>query len=166
MSPIDFIPMAEETGLIIPIGEWVLRTACKQVLEWPNLRVAVNLSPIQFRNRDLVETVKQVLAETGLAPATARTGNHRKHSHPRHPSSLVILSALKEIGVNIAMDDFGTGYSSLGYLNSFPFDKIKIDRSFISTISDTDKSTAIVKSVISLGRSLEHDNDCRRCRNL
>ena len=154
VSPIDFIPMAEETGLIIPIGEWVLRTACKQVLEWPNLRVAVNLSPIQFRNRDLVQTVKQVLAETGLAPERLELEITESILINDTQAALVILSALKEIGVNIAMDDFGTGYSSLGYLNSFPFDKIKIDRSFISTISDTDKSTAIVKSVISLGRSL------------
>jgi diguanylate cyclase (GGDEF)-like protein/PAS domain S-box-containing protein len=154
VSPADFIPMAEETGLVIAIGEWVLRTACKQVQEWPGLHVAVNLSPVQFRNREIIETVKQVLVDTGLLPDRLELEITESVLINDSAAALRVLCALKEIGVNIAMDDFGTGYSSLVYLNSFPFDKIKIDRSFISSISETEKSTAIVKSIISLGQSL------------
>jgi diguanylate cyclase (GGDEF)-like protein/PAS domain S-box-containing protein len=154
VAPIEFIQMAEETGLIVPIGEWVLSTACKQILEWPKLGVAVNLSPIQFKNRDIVETVKKVLSDTGLDPTRLELEITESILINDPEAALRTLNALKNIGIKISMDDFGTGYSSLGYLNSFPFDKIKIDRSFISTISDEEKSTAIVKSVISLGRSL------------
>ena len=154
VAPGDFIQMAEETGLIVPIGEWVLNTACKQILEWPNLGVAVNLSPIQFKNRDIVETVKAVLVNTGLDPNRLELEITESILINDPEAALRTLNALKNIGIKISMDDFGTGYSSLGYLNSFPFDKIKIDRSFISTISDEEKSAAIVKSVISLGRSL------------
>jgi EAL domain-containing protein (putative c-di-GMP-specific phosphodiesterase class I) len=154
VAPGDFIQMAEETGLIVPIGEWVLSTACKQILEWPNLGVAVNLSPIQFKNRDFVETVKNVLVATGLDPHRLELEITESILITDPEAALRTLTALKNIGIKISMDDFGTGFSSLGYLNSFPFDKIKIDRSFISTISDEEKSTAIVKSVISLGRSL------------
>ncbi|TDK39678.1 EAL domain-containing protein [Rhizobium deserti] len=154
VSPIDFIPLAEETNLIVAIGEWVLETACRQALEWPDLRVAVNLSPIQFRNRELVEVVKDVLRRTGLQPERLELEITESVLINDVSSALATLTALKELGVKIAMDDFGTGYSSLGYLNSFPFDKIKIDKSFIGGMSDKDKSGAIVKSVISLGQSL------------
>ena len=140
--------------MIIAIGEWVLRTACKQVLQWPALKVAVNLSPVQFRNRELVDTVKQVLVDTGLEPHRLELEITESVLINDTEAALRVLTALKQVGVDIAMDDFGTGYSSLGYLNSFPFDKIKIDQSFISSMSDADKSTAIVKSVISLGQSL------------
>lgn len=154
VSPADFIPLAEETGLIISIGEWVLETACRQALEWDDLRVAVNLSPVQFRNRELVETVRQVLVRTGLEPARLELEITENVLINDSAAALDILNALKALGVKIAMDDFGTGFSSLGYLNSFPFDKIKIDKSFIGGMNDTAKSGAIVKSVISLGQSL------------
>ena len=154
VPPIDFIPLAEETNLIVSIGEWVLETACRQALSWPDLRVAVNLSPVQFRNRELVEVVKDVLKRTGLEPSRLELEITESVLINDVSSALATLTALKELGVKIAMDDFGTGYSSLGYLNSFPFDKIKIDKSFIGDMSDKDKSGAIVKSVISLGQSL------------
>ena len=154
VSPVDFIPLAEETNLIIAIGEWVLETACRQALSWPELRVAVNLWPVQFKNRELVEVVKDVLQRTGLEPGRLELEITESVLINDVSSALATLNALKDLGVKIAMDDFGTGYSSLGYLNSFPFDKIKIDKSFIGDMSDTDKSGAIVKSVISLGQSL------------
>lgn len=154
VSPADFIPLAEETGLIVSIGEWVLETACRQVLDWQNLRVAVNLSPVQFRNRELVETVREVLVRTGLAPERLELEITESVLINDASAALEILNGLKNLGVKIAMDDFGTGYSSLGYLNSFPFDKIKIDKSFIGDMDSKDKSGAIVKSVIGLGQSL------------
>ncbi|NLS03930.1 EAL domain-containing protein [Rhizobium sp. P32RR-XVIII] len=154
VSPAEFIPLAEETGLIVSIGEWVLETACRQALEWEGMRVAVNLSPVQFRNRELVETVRQVLERTGLEPARLELEITESVLINDATAALDILNGLKALGVKIAMDDFGTGYSSLGYLNSFPFDKIKIDKSFIGGMSNKDKSGAIVKSVISLGQSL------------
>lgn len=154
VSPADFIPLAEETGLIVAIGAWVLETACAQAVKWPNLRMAVNLSPVQFRNRELIETVKEVLDRTGLAAERLELEITESVLINDAVAALEILNALKSLGVKIAMDDFGTGYSSLGYLNSFPFDKIKIDKSFIGDMNAKDKSGAIVKSVISLGQSL------------
>ncbi len=154
VPPADFIPLAEETGLIVSVGEWVLETACRQALEWHGLRVAVNLSPVQFRNRELVETVRQVLVRTGLDSSRLELEITESVLINDAAAALDILTGLKNLGVRIAMDDFGTGYSSLGYLNSFPFDKIKIDKSFISDMGIKDKSGAIVKSVISLGQSL------------
>ncbi|RDJ05754.1 bifunctional diguanylate cyclase/phosphodiesterase [Rhizobium grahamii] len=154
VSPADFIPLAEETGLIISMGEWILETACRQVMEWDGLRVAVNLSPVQFRNRELVETVREVLVRTGLDPSRLELEITESVLINDSSAALEILNGLKGLGVKIAMDDFGTGYSSLGYLNSFPFDKIKIDKSFIGDMNSKDKSGAIVKSVISLGQSL------------
>jgi len=154
VSPAEFIPLAEETGLIVSMGEWILETACRQVMEWDGLRVAVNLSPVQFRNKELVETVRQVLVRTGLDPARLELEITESVLINDTSAALEILNGLKSLGVKIAMDDFGTGYSSLGYLNSFPFDKIKIDKSFIGDMNSKDKSGAIVKSVISLGQSL------------
>jgi predicted signal transduction protein with EAL and GGDEF domain len=155
VSPETFIPIAEKCGLIAPISEWVLRTACTQVLNWPDLRVAVNLSPVHFRSRELVDTIKSVLKETGLAPERLELEVTESVLIKDTAAALDILNALKALGVSIAMDDFGTGYSSLGYLNSFPFDKLKIDRSFISSLEDQEKSRAIVRSVLSLGESLQ-----------
>ena len=154
VSPGQFIPLAEDTGLILPIGEWVLRTACLQAAQWPDLVVAVNLSPVQFKSRDLVETVSQVLEETGLAAHRLELEITESVLLHDSASALLVLERLKATGVRIAMDDFGTGYSSLGYLNSFPFDKIKIDQSFIRDL-DAEKSNAIVRSVVSLGQSLK-----------
>jgi diguanylate cyclase (GGDEF)-like protein/PAS domain S-box-containing protein len=154
VAPSEFIPLTEETGLIISLGEWVLRAACRQALEWPDIRIAVNLSPVQFRNKELAATIGQILQETGLPPSRLELEITESVLINDATSALAILSSLKSMGVRIAMDDFGTGYSSLGYLNSFPFDKIKIDRSFISKLSDEDKSLAIVRSVVGLGNSL------------
>ena len=154
ISPGEFIPMAEETGLIVPIGEWALRTACQQAKHWPGLVMAVNVSAIQFKNREFVDTVRRILIETGLEPERLELEITEGVLLYDTAAALEILTALKKIGVRIAMDDFGTGYSSLGYLNSFPFDKIKIDRSFIINVTDTEKASAIVRSVISLGQSL------------
>ena len=155
ISPADFIPIAEATGLIIAMGEWVLRTACTQAQAWPGIRIAVNLSPVQFRHRELVETVQDVLMETRLDPERLELEITESVLINDTDAALKILKDLKRIGVKIAMDDFGTGYSSLAYLNCFPFDKIKIDRSFISDLKRDDKSSAIVRSVLSLGTSLE-----------
>ena len=155
IAPEEFIPIAEATGLVIAIGEWTLRTACEQVKAWPGLHVAVNLSPVQFKHRELVDTIKQILRETELEPRLLELEITESVLLYDTKGALEILNALKKIGVRIAMDDFGTGYSSLAYLNSFPFDKIKIDKSFISDLNRTAKSNAIVKSVISLGRSLD-----------
>ncbi|WP_182084167.1 EAL domain-containing protein [Aureimonas sp. ME7] len=153
VPPNAFIPLAEDTGLIIPIGEWVLRTACEQAREWSDLRVAVNLSPVQFKHRELVDTVRQVLVDTGLEPQRLELEITESVLLHDAEAAREILNGLKELGVHIVMDDFGTGYSSLGYLNSFPFDKIKIDKSFISDLT-VEKSNAIVRSVIGLGQSL------------
>lgn len=155
ISPAIFIPVAERCGLIASISEWVLRTACTQALQWPDLRVAVNLSPVHFRSRELIDTVRTTLRETGLAPERLELEITESVLIKDTEAALDILNALKTIGVNIAMDDFGTGYSSLAYLNSFPFDKLKIDRSFISSLDDQEKSRAIVRSVLSLGESLQ-----------
>jgi diguanylate cyclase (GGDEF)-like protein/PAS domain S-box-containing protein len=155
VPPMEFIPIAEETGLIIAIGEWALRQACTDAVAWPRLRVAVNLSPVQFKHHELVEMIKQVLAETRLDPARLELEITESVLLYDTSGALKVLSALKMLGIRIAMDDFGTGYSSLGYLNSFPFDKIKIDRSFIAELNGKEKANAIVKSVIGLGQSLE-----------
>jgi diguanylate cyclase (GGDEF)-like protein/PAS domain S-box-containing protein len=154
-NPAEFISVSEDTGLIIAMGEWVLRTACAQVLAWPGIRVAVNLSPVQFRHQELVETVQGVLTETRLDPGRLELEITERVLIHDAGAALMILTELKRIGINIAMDDFGTGYSSLAYLNAFPFDKIKIDRSFISELRNEDKSSAIVRSVLSLGNSLD-----------
>ena len=154
ISPAVFIPMAEKCGLIAPISEWVLRTACTEALQWADLRVAVNLSPVHFRSRELIETVRDTLKNTGLSADRLELEITESVLIKDTEAALDILNALKQIGVNIAMDDFGTGYSSLAYLNSFPFDKLKIDRSFITSLEDQEKSRAIVRSVLSLGESL------------
>ncbi|WP_374388627.1 EAL domain-containing protein [Brevundimonas sp.] len=156
VSPADFIPLAEESGLILPIGEWVLRTACAEAAAWPEPhKVAVNLSPVQLSHVDLPRLVHQILLETGLSPArleleiteTAMITDMERTTH--------ILRQLKALGVSIAMDDFGTGYSSLSTLRAFPFDKIKLDRSFMSELDGGPQSSAIIRAVLALGESLE-----------
>ncbi|WP_244977926.1 bifunctional diguanylate cyclase/phosphodiesterase [Aureimonas jatrophae] len=153
VSPAEFIPLAEETDLIVPLGEWVLRTACRQAAEWTDVVIAVNLSPVQFMHRDIVPLIERILSETGLKPERLELEITEGVLLRDAASARETLNRLKALGVRIAMDDFGTGYSSLGYLNSFPFDKIKIDKSFISDLS-VEKSNAIVRSVIGLGQSL------------
>ena len=136
IQPAEFIPVAEETQLIVPIGEWVLRTACTQMKAWhdaghPWLRVAVNLSPRQFQDRELVATVERVLAETGFPPPLLDLEITESTAMQNAELSLSILNRLKEMGIRISIDDFGTGYSSLSYLKRFPIDTVKIDQDFV-----------------------------------
>jgi diguanylate cyclase (GGDEF)-like protein len=156
VSPAEFIPLAEETGLIVPIGEWVLRQACALAATWPDgLRVSVNLSPAQFKGRNLVQTVIGALAASGLQPGRIELEITESVMLQDSEMALKTLDQLRELGVRIALDDFGTGYSSLSYLRKFPFDRIKIDRGFISELSEAkEDSLAIVRSVIRLGASL------------
>ena len=155
VSPATFIPVAEESGLIMQIGEWVLHEACREAASWPRpLQVAVNLSPIQFRHGDLAGLVHSVLLETGLAPTRLELEITEGVLVEDFARGLSILRRLKALGVRIAMDDFGTGYSSLSYMQAFPFDKIKIDQSFISKVKSNPQSAAIVRAVIGLAHGL------------
>ena len=155
VPPSEFIPLAEETGLIVPLGEWVLREACKDAAQWPkSVRVAVNLSPVQFRNRGLVTMVTQALAAARVAPNRLELEITEAVLLQDDEMIVTMLHQLRALGVRIAMDDFGTGYSSLSYLRSFPFDKIKIDRSFIKDIDRNRDSAVIIKAIASLGQSL------------
>ncbi len=156
VPPLDFIPIAEESGLILPIGEWVLRRACADAASWDKpLRIAVNLSPIQLNQPDLPQLVHQVLIDTGLSPQRLELEITESALFRDYQRALDNLRRLKALGVRIAMDDFGTGFSSLSTLQSFPFDKIKIDKSFVENILHDDRSTVIVRAVLGLGRSLE-----------
>ena len=156
VAPGVFVPVAEESGFIIPLGEWILREACREAAGWQNaLRIAINLSPIQFRHGDLSGLVHSVLLETGLAPDRLELEITENVLIGDFSRAVSILRRLKALGVRIAMDDFGTGYSSLSYLQSFPFDKIKIDKAFISNLDGNSQSQAIVRAVIGLGRGLD-----------
>jgi diguanylate cyclase (GGDEF)-like protein len=156
IAPGHFISVAEDTGLIVPIGEWVLRRACTEAASWSEpLTVAVNLSPAQFRDGDIAETVASVLKETGLAPNRLELEITENLLINDTEEVLGKLNRLRELGVAIAMDDFGTGYSSLSYLARFPFSKIKIDRQFIRNMTRDPAMRAIVKTIVALGRSLE-----------
>jgi diguanylate cyclase (GGDEF)-like protein len=155
IPPGSFISIAEETGTILAVGEWVLREACREAASWnAPLRVAVNLSPAQFRQTGLVELVAAILNETGLAASRLELEVTESLFLESAQRTLTILQQIKALGVRISIDDFGTGYSSLSTLQSFPFDKIKIDRSFVSQIGETTKGTAIVKAILGLGDSL------------
>jgi diguanylate cyclase (GGDEF)-like protein len=155
IPPAEFVPVAEETGLIVPIGEWVLREACKTAAGWPDKpRVAVNLSPVQFKNRKLYETVISALKDAGLPPTRLELEITESLLLAESDHTLETLHRLRALGVRISMDDFGTGYSSLSYLRSFPFDKIKIDRSFVRDLESKGDNIAIIKAVIGLGHSL------------
>lgn len=155
VSPVDFIPLAEETGAVLDLGEWVLRRACWDAATWPgDIAVAVNLSPVQFRDPGLIAMVQEALAASGLAAHRLQLEITESVLLQDNVANLTTLHALRELGVKIAMDDFGTGYSSLGYLRRFPFDKIKIDRSFVGDLPDGAESHAIVSAVIGLGHSL------------
>ncbi|WP_018229101.1 bifunctional diguanylate cyclase/phosphodiesterase [Methyloversatilis universalis] len=156
ISPADFIPVAEETGLILPIGEFVLRRACMEAASWSQpLSVAVNLSAVQFRRRGLVDMVQRALTESGLPGERLELEVTESLLIDNRDEVLRTLTALKEMGIRIAMDDFGTGYSSLSYLQSFPFDKIKIDRSFVTDLEADSQNASIVRAVASMGRSLQ-----------
>ncbi|WP_407167747.1 EAL domain-containing protein [Bradyrhizobium sp. ORS 111] len=156
IPPAKFIPLAEETGLIVPLGEWVLRTACAEAAKWPcDLKIAVNLSPAQFRSHELVPVVMRALASAGIAPQ--RLELEVTETAIIHDSEAVFtaLGQLHDLGVRIALDDFGTGYSSLSFLQRFPFDKVKIDRSFVSELSAaTDESRRIARAVVRFAVSL------------
>jgi diguanylate cyclase (GGDEF)-like protein/PAS domain S-box-containing protein len=155
IPPSEFIPVAETTGLIGPIGEWVLRTACTDAVTWPrDIGVAVNLSSVQFRDRNLVGTVVSALANSGLDPERLELEITESVLLAETDANLQTLHRLKDLGIRISMDDFGTGYSSLSYLRSFPFDKIKIDRSFVKDIVDRPDCVAIIRSISALGASL------------
>ena len=155
VSPALFIPMAEEIGLIGAIGEWVLRQACVDAAGWPGaLKVAVNLSPAQFRGRSLAADVEAALAASGLPPQRLELEITESVLMQDDDGVLDTLHALRAMGVRIAMDDFGTGYSSLSYLRRFPFDKIKIDQSFVRGMADHEDCSAIVRAVVGLGRSM------------
>ena len=155
ISPADFIPVAEDIGLIVALGEWVLREACTEAAKWPaDVKVAVNLSPVQFRSRNLVQVVISALAHSGLSPLRLELEITESLFLAETEANLAILHQLRELGVSISMDDFGTGYSSLSYLRSFPFDKIKIDRSFIKDLAERSDCVAIVRAISGLGRSL------------
>ncbi len=155
ISPNNFIPVAEESGLIVPIGRWVLNEACAQAALWPEqYRVAVNLSPVQFSDEYLIEEVENALAKSGLSPERLEleiTESVLIHDNRR---ALGILNQLKELGITIALDDFGIGYSSLSYLRRFPFDRLKIDRSFVKGVTHTPELAAIIRAVIHLGQAL------------
>ncbi len=154
VSPTDFIPLAEEIGLIVAIGEWVVRTACQEAVRWPgDLSVAVNLSPAQFKSKKLVDTVASALATSGLAPQRLELEITEGVLLQENDANLETLHALRNLGLRISMDDFGTGYSSLSYLRAFPFDKIKIDRSFVSGKAAEGDSMAIIRAIASLGAS-------------
>ncbi|MEY9179436.1 diguanylate cyclase (GGDEF)-like protein/PAS domain S-box-containing protein [Bradyrhizobium sp. USDA 326] len=156
VSPAEFIPIAEESGLIVEMGEWILREACREAASWPKpLQVAVNLSPAQFMHGDVVGLVHSILIETGLAPGRLELEITEGVLIEDFDRGLALLRRLKALGVRISMDDFGSGYSSLSYLQAFPFDKIKIDRAFIINLGRNPQSAAIVRAVIDLGHGLD-----------
>ncbi len=156
VPPGDFIPLAEESGLIVEMGEWILREACREAASWTApLQVAVNLSPAQFTHGDLVGLVHSILLETGLAPDRLELEITEGVLIEDFDRGLALLRRLKALGVRISMDDFGSGYSSLSYLQAFPFDKIKIDRAFVINLGRNPQSAAIVRAVIDLGHGLE-----------
>jgi diguanylate cyclase (GGDEF)-like protein/PAS domain S-box-containing protein len=155
VPPSEFIPLAEATGLVTSIGEWILRTACAAAASWPyDIGVAVNLSPIQFRDKNLVAAVVSALAGSGLNPSRLELEITESVLLAETDANLSVLHQLKQLGVRISMDDFGTGYSSLSYLRSFPFDKIKIDRSFIKDIDSRPDCVAIIGAISALGKRL------------
>ena len=159
VSPASFIPLAEETGLIIPLGIWVLRTACRQNRAWqdagyPPIPISVNLSPRQLARGDIVEVVKRILDETGLQAQYLELEITESVMTTDVEKSFALLTQLRALGVKISLDDFGTGYSSLSYLKRFPVDTLKIDQSFVRDIATDQDSGAIVKAIISLGRNL------------
>jgi diguanylate cyclase (GGDEF)-like protein/PAS domain S-box-containing protein len=155
VPPSDFIPLAEESGLIVEMGEWILREACREAASWPKpLQIAVNLSPAQFVRGDVVGLVHSILLETGLSPGRLELEITEGVLIEDFERGLALLRRLKALGVRISMDDFGSGYSSLTYLQAFPFDKIKIDRAFVMNLGRTPQSAAIVRAVIGLGQGL------------
>jgi diguanylate cyclase (GGDEF)-like protein len=174
MSPMDFIPLAEETGMIVRLGEWTVREACAEAMGWPeDISVSVNLSAVQFARGDLVSTVMNALASSGLPADRLELEITESILLERTDHNVRILDQLHELGVRIALDDFGTGYSSIGYLRSFKFDKLKIDQSFVKDLLADEKSLAIVRAIVGLGLSFGitttaegvETEDQKRCLN-
>jgi len=162
IPPGQFIPLAEQTGLIIPLGEWITREACRQTQAWiaaglPALRVAVNLSGVQFNSRSLIPGIERALADSGLAPDCLELELTESSLMESSENTVATLSALRAMGARLAIDDFGTGYSSLAYLRSFPLDRLKLDRSFVNNIESNPDDLAIARAIISLGHSLRLD---------
>jgi EAL domain-containing protein (putative c-di-GMP-specific phosphodiesterase class I) len=160
VTPNEFIPLAEETGLIESIGEWVLQTACMQNRAWqvaglPPMRIAVNLSARQFHQQDLAKTIARVLAETRLEPGYLEVEITESIAMQNIDFTVSVLQELQEMGIQIAMDDFGIGYSSLASLKRFPLHKLKVDREFVNDLTTDPKDAAIIKSVVALGQGLE-----------
>ncbi|MGY3289810.1 diguanylate cyclase (GGDEF)-like protein [Bradyrhizobium sp. LM3.6] len=156
IPPDQFIPLAEETGLIVPLGEFVLRRACADAAGWPShLALAVNLSPIQFKEAELFEMISAALADSGLPPQRLEIEITESVLLERGVENHAFMERLKSIGIELALDDFGTGYSSLSYLTAFPFDKIKIDKSFIRNLTHLPRSSAIISSIVTLARGLD-----------
>jgi diguanylate cyclase (GGDEF)-like protein/PAS domain S-box-containing protein len=154
ISPVEFIPLAEQSGLIVALGEWILQQACTTAMRWPTIGISVNLSPVQFSDDDLVRKVSDALARSGLPPERLELEVTEGVLMADSRRALTVLGALKAIGVKLAIDDFGTGYSSLSYLRNFPFDVIKIDRSFVRDLDAVDSSRPIVQAVLALGRAI------------
>ena len=155
ISPVDFIPIAEDTGLIVPIGAWVVRQACAKAAQWPeHIRIAVNVSPVQFHRGALHDTILRALAASGLAPDRLEVEITESIFLEGSDATLKVLHSLRSLGVRVALDDFGTGYSSLSYLQSFPFDKLKIDRSFIQNLLTREGASAIVRAITELAHAL------------
>jgi len=159
VPPARFIPIAEECGFIVPIGQWVLREACRQAQAWqdaglPPLRVAINVSAVELRAPDFVGGLRAILTETGLAPCNLELELTETSLMQDSKATATVLWALKDVGVQLALDDFGTGYSNLSYLKRFPLDILKIDRSFLSDLTTNADDASIVSAVIGMGRNL------------
>jgi EAL domain-containing protein (putative c-di-GMP-specific phosphodiesterase class I) len=156
VAPSEFIPLAEETGLINQLGEWVLSTACREAANWPHhVRVAVNVSPVQIKSPGLVLNIVRILAESGLHARRLELEMTETILIQDDEATLSVLHNLRDLGVRIVMDDFGTGFSSLSYLHRFPFDKIKIDRCFIKNLPDDKGSVATIKAIIGIAKARE-----------
>ena len=155
IPPLDFIPVAEETNLIVQIGDWVLRHACAEAATWPgDIKVAVNLSPVQFKQGDVIASVRQALELSGLPPGRLELEITETILLEEDDNALACLHQLRAMGIAIALDDFGTGYASLSYLNRFPFDKIKIDKSFVQHMDKNKEAMSILDAIVALGQSL------------
>ncbi len=173
VSPAEFIPVAEETGLIIAIGEWAMHEACRFAAGWPDhVRIAVNVSPLQFRHGGFATVITQALARSGLAPERLEVEITESVFLEGEGPVVTLLHSLRALGIRVALDDFGTGYSSLSYLRSFPFDKIKIDRSFVTNVASDPSAAAIVRAIVDLAGALHMDTtaegveDCEQLARL
>jgi EAL domain-containing protein (putative c-di-GMP-specific phosphodiesterase class I) len=159
ITPNHFIPVAEESGFIVPISRWVIREGCRQARAWqdaglPPMRIAINTSAVDLRAKDFIATVRTILAETGLEPRYLELEFTEKFLMHDFKATATVVKQLKELGVHLALDDFGTGYSSLSYLNRFPIDTLKIDQSFVRDLTTDTDDASIVRAVIGMGESL------------